>query len=262
MVITRVVQAPAASRQLTRLPLTHGIIFRQLFDAISSTYTYLLACPDTLQAALIDPVLEQAERDLEVVDDLGLSLTHLLNTHCHADHITGTGKIKALRPGARSCISAASGAAADLQLQPDQALTLGSLRISCLATPGHTNGCMSFYLPPAAAAGQPGVVFSGDALLIRSCGRTDFQQGDAALLYDNIHNKIFSLPDDTLIYPGHDYKGRTVSSVAEEKTLNTRLTKPKEQFVQLMADLNLPLPKQIQRSLPANLKDGVDFPYA
>eukprot|EP00878_Enallax_costatus_P023641 GHUV01025151.1.p1 GENE.GHUV01025151.1~~GHUV01025151.1.p1 ORF type:complete len:121 (+),score=22.43 GHUV01025151.1:468-830(+) len=120
---------------------------------------------------------------------------------------------------------------------------------------------MCFYLAPV-AAGEAGLVFTGDALLIRGCGRTDFQQGDPGELYDNIHSKIFTLPDDTVVYPGHDYQGRTASSIAEEKTLNPRLTKSREEFIQIMQNLNLPYPKQINRALPANLKDGADFPYA
>lgn len=248
--------------------LTNGIIFRQLFDGASSTYTYLLADPLSRDALLIDPVLEQVERDLEIVDDLGLNLVELLNTHCHADHITGTGKIKALCPGARSAIAAAAGAAADVQLRDGDHIRCGALTLHAIATPGHTSGCMCFYLAPppaagAAAAGNAtGMLFSGDALLIRGCGRTDFQQGSAGTLYDSIHRKIFTLPDATLVFPGHDYRGRTASSVGEERAVNPRLTRSREEFVALMGELNLAYPKQIDRALPANLKDGVDFPYA
>lgn len=161
----------------------------------------------------------------------------------------------------RSSIAAASGAACDVALRDGDYVRFGSLSLRVVATPGHTSGCVCFYLPPA-APGAAGLLFSGDALLIRGCGRTDFQQGNAGLLYDNIHSKIFSLPDATLVFPGHDYKGRTSSSVAEEKAHNPRLTKPRPEFIELMANLGLPYPKQIDRALPANLKDGADFPYA
>jgi sulfur dioxygenase len=216
----------------------------------------VVADPATRAAALIDPVLEQAERDLEVVDGLGLTLQILLNTHCHADHITGTGKLKSLRPGARSAIAAAAGAAADIKLSDNQVVQVGGLELKCLSTPGHTDGCMSFYLPAA------GMVFTGDTLLVRGCGRTDFQQGDAGRLYDSVHARLFTLPEDALVYPAHDYKGRAGSSIGEEKALNARLTKPKAEFVGIMASLNLPYPKQIDRAVPANLKCGVDFPSA
>ncbi|GBF96501.1 hypothetical protein Rsub_09843 [Raphidocelis subcapitata] len=257
-------QQPAATavaaNKASKPALTNGVIFRQLFDGASSTYTYLLADPLSLEAVLIDPVLEQAERDLEVVDGLGLNLVLTLNTHCHADHITGSGKLKALRPGVRSAIAAASGAAGDVQLRDGDSVPFGALALACIATPGHTSGCMSFYLPPA-APGAAGLVFTGDALLIRGCGRTDFQGGDAAGLYDTVHARLFSLPDDTLVLPGHDYRGRTASSIAEERALNPRLTKGRGEFVALMAGLGLPYPKQIDRALPANLEDGARFPY-
>ncbi|WIA11128.1 hypothetical protein OEZ85_011271 [Tetradesmus obliquus] len=235
-----------------------ALIFRQLFDAASSTYTYLLACSETKEAILIDPVLEQVERDLQLIDELGLNLVQTPNTHCHADHITGSGKIKSLRPGVKSSISANSGAAADIQLQHGDTIKFGTLELRVLATPGHTSGCKSFYLPPV-SPGSPGLVFTGDALLIRGCGRTDFQEGDAGLLYDSVHSKLFTLPDDTLVYPAHDYKGRTCSSIAEEKAHNPRLSKNKEEFVEIMNNLGLPYPKQIDRALPANLKCGIDF---
>eukprot|EP00775_Hariotina_reticulata_P006637 gene6637-6864_t len=231
-----------------------------LFDSASATYTYLLADPHSKQAVLIDPVLEQVERDLQIIDELGLELSTAANTHCHADHITGTGKLKALRPGVTSRISAAANTDADVKLQEGDTINVGSLSLQCLATPGHTDGCMSFYLAPLGPAGV-GMVFTGDALLIRGCGRTDFQQGNAGLLYDNVHSKLFTLPEDTLVWPAHDYKGRTCSSIAEEKQHNLRLTKPRDEFIDIMANLGLPYPKQIDRAVPANLKCGVDFPY-
>ncbi|KAF6264196.1 beta-lactamase-like protein [Scenedesmus sp. NREL 46B-D3] len=180
------------------------------------------------------------------------------NTHCHADHITGSGKIKSLRPGVKSSIAASSGAAADIQLQHGDSIRFGCLALRVLATPGHTSGCLCFHLQPASPRAA-GLVFTGDALLIRGCGRTDFQQGDAGLLYDSVHSRLFTLPDDTLVYPAHDYKGLTCSTIGEEKTHNPRLTQSREEFVALMANLGLPYPKQIDRAVPANLKCGVDF---
>jgi sulfur dioxygenase len=148
-------------------------------------------------------------------------------------------------------ISKASGALADIYLEADQSFTFGSTEIKCFATPGHTDGCMSFYVPSL------GMVFTGDTLLIHGCGRTDFQQGDAGHLYDNIHSKLFTLPESTVVYPAHDYKGFTCSTIGEEKKYNPRLTKSKEEFVNLMQNLGLPYPKKIDASLPANLKCGV-----
>lgn len=169
--------------------------------------------------------------------------------------------MQALRPEVRSVIGAASGAAADVHLQHGDTIKVGGLQLQAIATPGHTSGCLSYYLPPT-GPGTVGMVFTGDALLIRGCGRTDFQQGDAELLYSNVQSKIFTLPDDTLIYPCHDYKGRLNSSVGEEKAYNPRLTKSKEEFVQIMQNLGLPYPKQIDKAVPANLEDGVKFPYS
>lgn len=235
------------------------LIFRQLFDKESSTYTYLLADPVSKEALLIDPVLEQVERDLMVIDDLGLKLTQAANTHAHADHITGTGKIKHLRPDVKSAIGIGATAKADIQLSAGDDISVGPLQLKVLPTPGHTQGCSSYYLPPG--ANRVGMVFTGDALLIRSCGRTDFQGGSASQLYDSVHGQLFTLPGDTLVYPAHDYKGQTVSTIDEEKALNPRLANSKEKFVDIMANLDLPKPKKIDVAVPANLKCGVDFPY-
>jgi sulfur dioxygenase len=226
-------------------------LFRQLFDTETSTFTYLIA--EGKECILIDPVLEKVDRDLQLIQELGLELKYGFNTHCHADHITGTGKIKKRIPGFQSAISKASEAEADILLVPDQVFTLGMMEIKCLATTGHTNGCMSYYVPSL------GAVFTGDALLIRGCGRTDFQEGSAANLYDNIHKLIFTLPKETKIYPGHDYRGHAQSTVEEEIKWNPRLTKSKEEFIKLMGNLGLPYPKKLDASLPANLKDGTGF---
>lgn len=234
-------------------------ILIQLFDppppagAGSSTFTYILADPETKQAILIDPVLEQVERDLEAVSQLGCTLTLALNTHCHADHITGTGELKKRVPQLKSVISAASGAKADMHLEPGQEIVWadGRRKLQTLPTPGHTNGCVSFYDE------RLGAVFTGDALLIGGCGRTDFQEGSSETLYDSVHAQLFTLPPSTIVFPAHDYKQRLRSTVGAEKATNPRLTKTKEGFVKLMSELGLPYPKQIDRALPANLMCGV-----
>ncbi|CAE7696815.1 ETHE1 [Symbiodinium microadriaticum] len=228
------------------------IIFRQLFEKVSSTYTYILACPVTKTAIIIDPVVETADRDALMVNQLGLNLIYAINTHCHADHITGTGKLKTLFPDCKSMISATSGADADVKLSPEERVDFGSRYITTLATPGHTDGCMSFLLDDSS------MVFTGDTLHIRGCGRTDFQAGDSALLYQSVHSKLFTLPDDCMVYPAHDYNGRCMSTVGEEKAFNPRLTKSKEEFIDIMANLGLSYPAQIDRALPANMKCGLD----
>uniref|UniRef100_A0A8D0BEX9 Persulfide dioxygenase ETHE1, mitochondrial n=1 Tax=Salvator merianae TaxID=96440 RepID=A0A8D0BEX9_SALMN len=229
----------------------HGLLFRQLFESESFTYTYLLADVKTKEAVLIDPVLETAKRDSTLVKQLGLNLIYAANTHCHADHITGTGLLKKLLPGCRSVISKDSGAVADVFLEEGDVLKFGTFTLEARATPGHTDGCLTYVLNDSIMA------FTGDALLIRGCGRTDFQQGSPETLYKSVHEKIFTLPGHCLIYPAHDYTGQTVSSVEEERTLNPRLTLPKEAFVELMNNLNLPKPKKIDFAVPANLKCGV-----
>ncbi|KAJ3336718.1 Ethylmalonic encephalopathy 1, partial [Kappamyces sp. JEL0680] len=215
---------------------------RQLFDKESSTFSYLVADFAEKKAILIDPVLECVDRDLALVLELKLDLLYAINTHCHADHITSTGVIKQRLPHVKSAISKSATAIADILLSEGDELRFGSLSLKCIATPGHTAGCLCFYLA------QAKMVFTGDTLLIRGCGRTDFQGGSSSDLYDNVHSKLFSLPDDTLVYPAHDYKGHSCSSIGEEKALNPRLTKTKTDFVDLMAKLALPYPKKIDAS--------------
>lgn len=234
-----------------------GIIFRQLFDTSgSSTYTYLLGCPITKEAVLIDPVKEMVERDLAVVEGLGLTLKYAINTHCHADHITGSGDLKKKLPELKSVISKASGARADMHIEHGDIISFGAqgnpINLEVRATPGHTDGCVSYVCD--------NMVFTGDALLIRGCGRTDFQQGSSDKLFDSVRNQLFVLPDETLVYPAHDYKGRTMSTIGEEKALNPRLgmAKSKEEFVEIMTNLKLDYPKRIDEALPANLKCGMD----
>ncbi|XP_074836740.1 persulfide dioxygenase ETHE1, mitochondrial-like isoform X2 [Carettochelys insculpta] len=225
-----------------------GLLFRQLFEPKSCTYTYLLADRQTKEAILIDPVLEMAKRDAELVRELGLNLLYAANTHCHADHITGTGLLKKLLPGCRSVISKASGALADVHIHEGNTLEFGAFTLEARATPGHTDGCLTYVLNDQSMA------FTGDALLIRGCGRTDFQQGSPETLYRSVHEKIFTLPGDCLVYPAHDY---TASTVEEERTLNPRLTQSLEAFVQLMNNLNLSQPEQIVFAVPANLRCGI-----
>ncbi|KAG8188798.1 hypothetical protein JTE90_009190 [Oedothorax gibbosus] len=227
-----------------------GIIFRQLFDSKSCTYTYLLADATCRSAALIDPVLEQVQRDLQLVKDLNLNLLYAVNTHCHADHITGTGAIKKLLSNCQSVISRSSGAKADRHLDPMEILKIGGIELEVRPTPGHTNGCVTY------VCHKEQMAFTGDAVLYRGCGRTDFQEGDSATLYDSVHKQIFSLPESYLLYPAHDYKGFTVTTVGEEKKLNPRLSKSKEEFIDIMKNLNLAYPKMIDVAVPANMVCG------
>jgi sulfur dioxygenase len=225
--------------------------FKQLFDDDSSTYTYLLYDSETKDGILIDPVDLQVERDLREIETHGLKLLYGVNTHAHADHITGTGLLKQRVPGLQSIISLDSEAKADIKLQDGDQIRFGNRYLTAIATPGHTSGCMSF------VADDKSCVFTGDALLIHGCGRTDFQSGDAGQLYDSIHSKIYSLPDECVVYPAHDYIGRTSSTIGNEKQNNPRLTKSKSEFVEIMNNLNLPYPKRIDAAVPANMRCGV-----
>jgi sulfur dioxygenase len=221
---------------------------RQLFDAESGTYTYLIGDPYSGEAVIVDPVREQVERDLALIGELGWRLKLAIETHIHADHITGGGLI-AHRTGAKLAVSARAGAPAQVLFDEGDGLEFGRQVLEVRSTPGHTSGCSTFVLGD--------VAFTGDALLIRGCGRTDFQQGDARTLYRSVHEKILSLPDSTRLYPAHDYKGRTVTTVAEEKRFNPRLTLDEDAFVALMAGLGLAYPKKIDVAVPANLKNGI-----
>ena len=226
------------------------MIFRQLFEPVSSTYTYLLACEETGQAALIDPVLETVERDLGLIRDLGLTIACTIETHIHADHVTGAGRLRALS-GSKAGFPAASGADfVDFTIAEGSPVPIGGLLLRPLHTPGHTDDHHCYVIESANAAR----VFTGDALLIEGCGRTDFQNGDAATLYRSVHDKIFALGDETLVYPGHDYNQRHVSSVAQEKARNPRLGGGKtiDEFVEMMAALNLPRPKKMDVAVPAH----------
>jgi sulfur dioxygenase len=228
------------------------LIFRQLFDASSSTYTYLLAERASGQAVLIDPVYEQARRDAALVAELGLTLVWTLETHVHADHVTGAWLLRE-RLGSRIALARAAAAeGADRLLEHGDRIEFGVRWLSVRATPGHTNGCLSYVLDDDSRA------FSGDCLLIRGCGRTDFQQGSAQSLYASVHQQLFTLPASCLIYPGHDYNGLTVTSVEEERRYNPRLggEVSDADFAGHMSHLNLPHPKQLDVAVPANLRCG------
>ncbi len=228
------------------------MIFRQLFDASSSTYTYLLADDRTREAVVIDPVFEQHARDAALVRELGLKLVMTIDTHCHADHVTGAWLMKHAL-GSRIALSPAYGATnVDVALTHGGELRFGEHVLDVRATPGHTNGCTSL------VAREHGLVFTGDALLVRGAGRTDFQSGNAHVLYRSIRDQLFSLPDATMVYPAHDYEGRTASTIGEEKTYNPRIGggAREEDFVGYMKNLGLPHPKQLAIALPANMRAG------
>ena len=228
------------------------MIFRQLLDPPSSTYTYLLACPRRREAILIDPVFEQARRDCALVDELGLVLVATLDTHVHADHVTGAWLLRE-RTASRIMVAEASGArGADRLLRHGEHVEFGGCQLSVRATPGHTAGCLTFVLHDRTMA------FTGDCLLVRGCGRVDFQGGSAETLYRSVHERIFTLPDDCLIWPGHDYRGLTVSSVGEERRYNPRLGGELScsDFRGCMDNLGLAHPRQMDVAVPANLRCG------
>jgi sulfur dioxygenase len=228
------------------------LLFRQLFDPQSSTYSYLLGDERSKEAVLIDPVFEQAARDAALVRELGLTLALTLETHVHADHVTGAWAL-AQRLGSQIAVAADSGATgADRVLHDRDKIVFGKRYLSVRATPGHTHGCLTYVLDDETMA------FTGDCLLIRGCGRTDFQQGSARAMYRSVHAQIFSLPQTCLLYPGHDYRGLSVTSVAEERRYNPRLggQLSEDDFVVYMDNLGLPHPKQIDIAVPANLVCG------
>ena len=227
------------------------MIFRQLFEPVSSTYTYLLGCEQTGQALLVDPVMPAWERDLAALNALSLRLAYTVETHVHADHITAALRLRR-ETGSRIAYPAPSWApCADLAIGEGSELRLGGIALVPLFTPGHTDDHFSYLVD--------GRVLTGDALLIDGCGRTDFQNGDAATLYRSVRERLFSLPDDTLVYPAHDYQGRRVSSIAQERSRNPRLGGDRSlaEFVAIMRELKLPYPKFIDHAVPGNRQCGV-----
>lgn len=227
------------------------MIFRQLFEPVSSTYTYLLGCEQTRQCVLIDPVMNAIERDLTTIHELGLQLAWTIDTHIHADHITSALELKK-RTGSRIAGPAPDRLpCTDLPLQDGAVLEVGTIALRGLHTPGHTDGHFAYALADR--------LFSGDALLIDGCGRTDFQNGDARTLFRSVTQKLFTLPAETLVYPSHDYAGRYVSSIAQERARNPRLGagKTEDEFERIMAALDLPYPKFIDHAVPGNRLCGV-----
>lgn len=226
------------------------MIFRQLFDSASSTYTYLLG--DAGEALLIDPVYEHVPRDLALLQELGLALRATLDTHVHADHVTGAWRLRR-RCGSEIAVAQAAGTScATRPLRHGDRIAFGSRHLDVRATPGHTDGCLTYVLDDASMA------FTGDSVLIRGCGRTDFQHGSAAQLFNSVREQILTLPDSCLLYPAHDYRGVTVSSVAEERRFNPRLggAVDERDFIGHMQALNLPHPKLMSVAVPANLRCG------
>ena len=223
----------------------------QLFDVESSTFTYFLVDRATREAMAIDSVDRQVERDLALIKRLGLKLRYALETHAHADHITGAARLIAATGALAAAPSGCGIAPANVQLQDGDVLLFGvAEQLHALHTPGHTAGSMSYLWRDN--------VFTGDALLIDGCGRTDFQGGDAGALYDSIHGRLFTLPDITRVYPGHDYRGNAVSTIGWEKRHNARLANHgRAEFVELMAHLDLPKPKMMEIAVPANQRLGV-----
>lgn len=223
---------------------------RQFFEPESSTYTYMLVDKVSQQVMVVDPVLETFLRDSQWIEEMGLTVKYLAETHIHADHITSAARFKE-KCGGEIIIGRDSGLqTADLLLEDGQEFLLGETKIKALLTPGHTSGCTCYLVGES--------LFTGDTLMIRGCGRTDFQEGRSETLFDSVREKLFTLPDQTRVYPGHDYRGRTQTTIGEEKRFNPRLNlnKSKQEFVNIMNELKLAKPKKIDIAVPANLKSG------
>ena len=227
------------------------MIFKQLFDDATWTYTYILADSETKEAVIIDPVNTQIDTYLQLLEAENLTLKYSLESHVHADHITAGGLLRQ-KLGTKTAVSGLCGAdTADVQVEDGDVFEFGGESLKVISTPGHTPGSISFLCRDR--------LLSGDSLFIGGCGRTDFQGGNAGDLYDAITQRLFTLPDDTLVYPGHDYQGRWVSTIKQEKTNNPRLTgKSREEFINIMENLNLPHPKLINEAVPANRYCGLD----
>lgn len=228
------------------------MVFFQLFDKESSTYTYILGDSYSGEAILIDPVHEMLQRDLTLIKEAGLDLKYILETHVHADHITSSGELRRLT-GAKICLGSENEVpCADVLLRDGDTLDFGSLQVKTISTPGHTGGCVSYLIG--------NMVFTGDTLLVRGCGRTDFQSGDSYTLYSSVRDKLFTLPENTIVYPGHDYRGFTSSTIKLEKRFNLRLNLDisLDEFVHIMSNLNLSNPKKMEVAVPANMSCGLN----
>lgn len=230
------------------------MIFRQLFDPESSTYTYIMASGPGREAVIIDPVKEQLEQYLTLIEQLDIRLVRAIDTHTHADHITALGGLR----NATGCITLmgeySKADCVSEYIKDEQLLDIDGIQLQSIYTPGHTDESFSFILNP----NKPKAVFTGDVLLIRGTGRTDFQNGSASNSWDSITKRLFTLPDTTLVYPAHDYKGWTASSIAEEKHFNPRLAgKTREEYIDIMDNLNLADPKMMDVAIPANLACGI-----
>ncbi len=224
------------------------MILRQLFDKESSTFTYLLADRKTGEAVLIDPVREQVDRDLSLIRELGLTLRFVVETHVHADHVTAAGLLRA-RTGARTVAGRAGAPCADLHVKDGDIIVFGETTLKVHETPGHTDDSISVV--------AEGCVFTGDTLFVRGTGRADFQNGDPEQLYASITEKLFTMPDDTVVWPGHDYRGHSSTTIGEEKRCNPRLAgKSRAEFVAIMRGLNLPAPKKLEEAVPENRRCG------
>ncbi len=256
-----------ALRAVFFVPAVNPLVVRQVFDSVSSTYSYLVFDAVTRDAALIDSVRERHARDVALIAQLCLRLRWAIDTHVHADHVTNSGELRRMDgsgAAAKGCpvvvheackivLSAQAGAPADVLLADGDVLQIGTRRLHARATPGHTDGCMALLVDDCSA------IFTGDVLLVRGCGRTDFQQGSAASLYRSIHTKVYVLPDSTVIYPGHDYDGHLQSTVGEERAHNPDLgaTVSEASFVDMMGSLQLKRPALIDVAVPLNLRNGL-----
>ncbi|NDK10101.1 MBL fold metallo-hydrolase [Candidatus Gracilibacteria bacterium] len=232
--------------------MKNNILFKQMLDYETNTYTYIIADSNTKEAVIIDPVYEMATRDAKLIQELGLTVKYFLDTHVHADHITGSSELKEILGMGEIGVGENNKGIThnDLFLKDGEVLKIGDIEITVLETAGHTGGCVSYLID--------NMVFTGDLIFVRGSGRTDFQSGSNENMYKNVHEKIYTLPDTTLIYPGHDYNGNMASTVAEEKQFNPRLKEENsfEDFETIMKNLKLPYPKKLEASLPANMKCG------
>lgn len=229
-----------------------NLIFRQLFEKETSTYTYLLADKETKEAIIIDPTKDMVERDLDLIKKLNLNLKYILDTHVHADHVTGSNDLRE-KTGAKIALGIATELkCADILLKDGDELEFGEFKIRAISTPGHTNGCTSYVLED--------MVFTGDTMLIGSCGRVDFQQGSAKKIHDSM-KKLFELNDETTVYPGHDYKGFTSSTIGEEKENNEffKGSANEEKFIERIEEMKLPEPKRIHIAVPSNQTCGKEI---